>query len=144
MLEADRLRTAAEASLAMPSPSPLPSASSSAGAVSPPPPDDPPSIDSELEPSDDEREAKLNIVSHLRRLPIPRPDDHQYRYHGKSSNLMFLQTVIDAKQKFSNSAGVGRPRSADAAFPLSPPVPHRDPVEIAVSAMQHYLDIVKA
>ena len=34
MLEADRLRTAAEASLAMPSPSPLPSASSSAGAVS--------------------------------------------------------------------------------------------------------------
>ncbi|RPD54024.1 hypothetical protein L227DRAFT_512443 [Lentinus tigrinus ALCF2SS1-6] len=81
----------------------------SASAVSPPPPDSPLIDSDELEPSDDEQEARRNIIEKLKRVPVL-TTPAQARYHGKSSNLMFLQTVIDMKQKYT---GIERPRSAD-------------------------------
>ncbi|KAI0719057.1 fungal-specific transcription factor domain-containing protein [Cerioporus squamosus] len=84
----------------------------SASAVSPPPPDSPLVDSDELEPSDDEQEARRNILENLKRIPII-THPSQARYHGKSSNLMFLQTVMDMKQKYT---GIERPRSAEPAL----------------------------
>ena len=81
----------------------------SASAVSPPPPDSPLIDSDELEPSDDEQEVRRNIIENLKRIPVI-TTPAQARYHGKSSNLMFLQTVIDMKQKYTE---IERPRSAD-------------------------------
>ncbi|RPD52801.1 hypothetical protein L227DRAFT_646228 [Lentinus tigrinus ALCF2SS1-6] len=80
-------------------------------AVTPPPPDSPLVDSDELEPSDDELEARRNIFESLMRVPlITHPS--LARYHGKSSNILFLQTVVDMKQKFAGSE-IERPRSAE-------------------------------
>ncbi|TFK84862.1 hypothetical protein K466DRAFT_495789 [Polyporus arcularius HHB13444] len=84
----------------------------SASAVSPPPPESPLVESDELEPSDDEQEARRNIIENLKRVPVL-THPSQARYHGKSSNLMFLQAVMDMKPKY---AGLERPRSAEPAL----------------------------
>ena len=66
-----------------------------------------------MDPSEDEREARLNILENLKRLTITKAPD-QLRYHGKSSNMMFLQAVI--KQKYPDA---DRPR--DTASSSVPP-----------------------
>ena len=69
--------------------------------VSPPPVDPPsPVDDDELDSSEDEREARMNILENLKRITIT-GNPAKMRYHGKSSNMMFLQTVI--KQKYPGS-----------------------------------------
>ncbi len=79
----------------------------------PPPPPDSPTIDSgELDPSDDEREARNKILESLGRLTIP-ASPGLIRYHGKSSNLMFVQTVITMKDKY---AGIVGAKSADPSL----------------------------
>ncbi|KAI0755124.1 fungal-specific transcription factor domain-containing protein [Daedaleopsis nitida] len=62
-------------------------------------------------PHDDEREAQLSVLDSLKRLRIP--DGLSVRYHGKSSHLMFLRSVIDLKQEYT---GEQDPRSADATM----------------------------
>ncbi|KAI1791322.1 fungal-specific transcription factor domain-containing protein [Ganoderma leucocontextum] len=110
----------AEASAMVSAPSPRSSAS--VAGVSPPPVDTPSPVDEdELDPSEDEREARLNIIENLKRLTINRNPD-QMRYHGKSSNLMFLQTVI--KQKYP---GADRPKGKEpSAVPDVETVPAVD------------------
>lgn len=118
VIEANRLRVASDTLQPSSSCSPI---SSAAGTVSPAPPDAPTSADSEeLDPSDDEREAKANVLRNFRRIPVPHHG--HFRWHGKSSNLMFLQTVLDLKDR---AAGIERPRSADPVFPpfLAPRAP---------------------
>ena len=85
---------------------PAPRSTPSVAGVSPPPVDPPSPVDEdELDPSEDEREARLTIIENLKRLTLPKSPDRM-RYHGKSSNLMFLQTVI--KQKYPDA---DRPRA---------------------------------
>ncbi|KAI0779911.1 fungal-specific transcription factor domain-containing protein [Fomes fomentarius] len=87
------------------------SSSPQGSSVLPPPPPDSPTIDSgELDPSDDEREARNKILESMGRLTVPA---NLIRYHGKSSNLMFVQTVITMKDKY---AGIVRSRSADPSL----------------------------
>ncbi|PIL33896.1 transcription factor [Ganoderma sinense ZZ0214-1] len=101
-----RKKTPADASPMVSAP-PVRSSASVAG-VSPPPVDPPsPAEEDELEPSEDEREARLNILENFKRLTVT-GIPQQMRYHGKSSNMMFLQTVI--KQKYP--AGSERPKGA--------------------------------
>ncbi|EJF60413.1 hypothetical protein DICSQDRAFT_137505 [Dichomitus squalens LYAD-421 SS1] len=86
--------------------SPSPRSSISVAGVSPLPVDSPsPADEDELDTSEDEREAKRNILESLKRITIP-AHTGAMRYHGKSSNLMFLQSII--KQKYPRS---DRPRS---------------------------------
>ncbi len=104
---------------------PSPRASASIAGVSPPPVDPPSPVDEdELDSSEDEREARLNILENFKRITIS-GNPAKMRYHGKSSNLMFLQTVI--KQKYPNS---DRPkRSAQAC---GPDFTNGQPVDIPV------------
>ncbi len=105
----------------------------SASAVSPPPPESPLVESDELEPSDDEQEARRNIIENLKRIPVL-THPSQARYHGKSSNLMFLQAVMDMKPKH---AGLERPRSAEPAlreFGVAPPRrPEFGPVSVCLT-----------
>ncbi|KAM5543320.1 hypothetical protein V8D89_003194 [Ganoderma adspersum] len=90
----------AEASTMVASAPPTRSSATIAG-VSPPPVDTPSPVDEdELDSSEDEREARLNIIENLKRITIT-GNPSKMRYHGKSSNMMFLQTVI--KQKYPGS-----------------------------------------
>ena len=80
--------------------------------MNPPPPDSPVLDSDELEPSDDERDARQNVYESLTRAPfITHPSST--RYHGKSSNIMFLQTIVDMKQKLT---GTERPKSTEPAL----------------------------
>nr|QDK64611.1 cellulolytic transcriptional activator 2 [Ganoderma lucidum] len=89
---------------------PAPHSSPSVAGVSPPPVNPPSPVDQdELDPSEDEREARLNILESLKRLAITKNPD-QLRYHGKSSNMMFLQAVI--KQKYPDA---DRPRDTTSS-----------------------------
>lgn len=72
-------------------------------AVTPPPPDTPVAESDELEPSDDELEVRRNIFENWTRVPsftYPPPE----RYHGKSSNIMILQAIVDMKEKLVGPA----------------------------------------
>ncbi|KAI0697711.1 fungal-specific transcription factor domain-containing protein [Cerioporus squamosus] len=78
-------------------------------AISPPPPDSPLIDSDELEPSDDEEEARRIILENLQQVPVLTHPLQARRYQGKSSSLLFLQTVIDTKQRY-----VGMERSMSA------------------------------
>ncbi|KAI0737556.1 fungal-specific transcription factor domain-containing protein [Daedaleopsis nitida] len=81
--------------------------------ISPLPPGSPSADSDDLDPSDDEREARLTVLDNLSsRLTAP-ASFATARYHGKSSHLMFLHSIIDLKQEYT---GNECSRSADPAI----------------------------
>ncbi|TFK88610.1 hypothetical protein K466DRAFT_488593 [Polyporus arcularius HHB13444] len=89
----------------------------SANAISPPPPDSPVVDSDELEPSDDEEEAVRKIVENMPRIPVLTHYMQGRKYQGKSSSLLFLQTVIDTGIERSRSAEPSMPRESGMAPP---------------------------
>ncbi|KAH9917920.1 fungal-specific transcription factor domain-containing protein [Epithele typhae] len=114
VLEANRLRAQAETPSATSASSPSrPSAYSSPSGLTPRPPEPDASVDSdELDPSDDERQAKVNILRQFRHGLAITPGG-ALRYHGKSSNLMFLQTVMELKDKVTGMRLEDTPSDGD-------------------------------
>ena len=88
-----------------------PRSSVSIEGVSPPPIDPPSPVEDELDSSDDEHEVKKKLLQTLKRMPNPHPG--VMRYHGKSSNLMFLQSVL--MQRYP---GNDRPKTAEGVLGL--------------------------
>lgn len=93
------------------------SSNPSAYAISPPPPDSPVVDSDELEPSDNEEEAVRNIVENMPRIPVLTQYMQGRKYQGKSSSLLFLQTVIDTGIERSRSAEPFMPRETGMAPP---------------------------
>lgn len=68
----------------------------------------------EVQRSDEEDDVQLEVSRQFQKLSIaPRP----YRYHGRSSALVFLRSAIDLKNQFSEN-----PQEAQNKSSRPPPV----------------------
>ncbi|KAH9917922.1 fungal-specific transcription factor domain-containing protein, partial [Epithele typhae] len=143
VLEANRLGAQAEApsvnSVILSSCS---STHSTRSGLTPRPPEPDASVDpDELDPSDDEQQAKANILREFRHGLALAPGG-ALQYHGKSSNLMFLQAVMELKDKVTSMSFEDAPsdaggkqmrerlrfsESVDSSFQITPNVLVKDP-----------------
>ena len=67
----------------------------------------------DLDSSDDEIDAQRNIAQNLNMTTNP----NTMRFHGKSSNLLFIQTAMDFKHE---RTGVKTPKTNDSQAPCTP------------------------
>ena len=58
------------------------------------------------------------------------PYQGHFRFYGKSSNMVFLQTVLDIRDNYT---GIERPKSAEPALPRSNLTARAPPANMDVS-----------